>query len=334
VTPLRVIADFPEITVFPSEGLSSPRIHSGLVGVQHALSTSIVLEANVMFSRGGRLLTTDRWNRQASIPGPEPTARRRFNNALPDLLYRANQGRSSYRAFSLTARGRSRRVVWQASYTLGHAKDNQSDPVLGDFSDLGFSGNAVTGRASFARQFDPDTDWGNADFDQRHNFVFYGVAEWRGWELAGVGAIRSGFPFTVESPGMPPLNHNPADLVNPDAVWLMDNGERRLNAAAFAPAVGRVGNSGRNSFYGPGLYNFDLSLGRRFRIAESISIGARLDAFNVLNHENIGNPVSRLGDPKFGTAPRGNTERPNAFRVLSPFADTGRRLQGSVRFEF
>ena len=46
----------------------------------------------------------------------------------------------------------------------------------------------------------------------------------------------------------------------------VNGGVRLINPAAFArPAAGRVGNTGRNAFRGPGFYNIDISLLGRFR---------------------------------------------------------------------
>jgi len=59
-----------------------------------------------------------------------------------------------------------------------------------------------------------------------------------------------------------------------------------------------------------------------------------VDAFNVLNHANLGNPESRLNFSNFGIALKGRTARPNAFRLFGPLDETGRRIQLSVRFEF
>jgi hypothetical protein len=343
-SPLPVLDDFPEVTLF-ADRLASPRVHSGLVGVEHLLGRSWEIEANLLASSGRRLLTTDRWNRQASVPGDAPPSLRRFNNHLPDLLYRANQGRSSYRGMSVLLRRRSRGVIFQASYTLSHAKDNQSDPVLGDFFDLGFTGGSFTAKASFTRQFDPGGDWGNADFDQRHNFVAFAIAPLpgplRGWEISGLAAVRSGFPFTVESSEEIGLLHNPADLVAPDRVWTTrrseNGGVRLLDPTAFRPAGERLGNSGRNTFHGPGLFNIDAALSRRFRascLGETGALGFRLETFNLLNHANLGNPVASLEAEDFGIAYYRRDSRPNAFRILGPLAEAGRHLQFSVRVEF
>jgi hypothetical protein len=108
-----------------------------------------------------------------------------------------------------------------------------------------------------------------------------------------------------------------------------------LSAAAFAaPAFGVQGNTGRNAFAGPGFYSVDVSAARTFVYRERWRNTLRLDAFNLLNHANLGPPNPRLGEQSFGLASFGRTGRPSVFPALTPLAETARRLQLSLRLEF
>ena len=54
-----------------------------------------------------------------------------------------------------------------------------------------------------------------------------------------------------------------------------------------------LGNSGRNSLYGPGLATWDMSLYRNFhvtRISEAFNVQFRAEFFNLLNHTNFLSP--------------------------------------------
>ena len=172
--------DFPGLTLF-DPNLRTGYAQNFFAGVQREVTDSWNIELNLLGALGRKLITTDIVNRQFSLPLDETTGGR-LNPALPDISYRAGQGSSSYYAFTAVSRYRTRRALFQLSYTWGHTIDNQSDPLLGDFFDLSFAGAASAGspgsRASFARQFDSGADRGNADFDQRHNLVFYSI-----WDL-------------------------------------------------------------------------------------------------------------------------------------------------------
>jgi hypothetical protein len=74
-----------------------------------------------------------------------------------------------------------------------------------------------------------------------------------------------------------------------------------LNTAAFAnPAPGTYRNLGNNSLQGPGYFDIDPALSRRFRVRESQSVEIRGEAFNVQNRVNFLNPTATLNNSNFG----------------------------------
>jgi hypothetical protein len=114
-----------------------------------------------------------------------------------------------------------------------------------------------------------------------------------------------------------------------------------LNPAGFAEAApSMLGNEGRNAFIGPGFYSVDLSVARSFGLrwlGESGRLKLRADAFNVLNHANLGNPDSLLTNPPsptFGIATFGRQGRQSGFPAVSPLNETARQVQLSVKIEF
>ena len=62
------------------------------------------------------------------------------------------------------------------------------------------------------------------------------------------------------------------------------------------------GTLGRNAIRGPGDINMDMALAKHFKFFEKDRLDAelRLDAFNVFNHANFGNPDTNIFDPNFG----------------------------------
>jgi hypothetical protein len=281
----------------------------------------------------------------------------------PDLFYRASNGRARYDAFALTARYRAGRAQVHAAYTLGRAWDNQSDALAGDFFNLGFTRtgipSAIVPLPSYTVQFDPAPDWGHADFDQRHNLVFYSLWElpapagsgtWaqlrRGWRVSQMAAFRSGLPFSVIASSRDGALIGPrADLVSPEEAFVRTpypGGVRLLNPDGFRePASGSYGNTSRNAFHGPGFWSVDFSLGRAFTpraLGEGRRIVVRADAFNLLNHANLNNPETFLpadsAAAPFGVALYGRRDLGSGFPTLVPFDETGRQIQILLRLEF
>jgi hypothetical protein len=73
-----------------------------------------------------------------------------------------------------------------------------------------------------------------------------------------------------------------------------------LNPAGFSqPALGTFGNAPLNGLEGPGRKAVDVSLVRAFRFGTQ-QIQARVEAFNVFNWNNWGDPVTAITNANFG----------------------------------
>jgi hypothetical protein len=132
-----------------------------------------------------------------------------------------------------------------------------------------------------------------------------------------------------------------ANLKAPESAHIsrpIDGGYRLLDATAFqAPDQAGLGNTGRNAFRGPGMFNIDLGLSRSFfvpRLGERARVVTRVDAFNVLNHANLNQPDSLISSPTFGQAMFGRQGKEAGFPTLTPFRETARELQVVLRVEF
>lgn len=350
-----VDATFPELTLVDPQLLNG-RVHSYFAGVQHRLTNALVLEVNGTGSFGRRLVTTDLVNRDFTL------ATGRINPKLPDINYRSSEGFSNYNALTAVARYRSSRGALQLAYTWSHVIDNQSEAFTGDFSSLSptylIDKVFFNPSASFSRQFDPHADRGNSDFDQRHNLVLFSWWELPsprvpklarllgGWQVSGLAGFRSGFPYnligpTNAMPGKGVVVNNRPDLINPSAAQVAQpvaGGQLLLSKPAFAPAgASALGTLGRNAFTGPGFYNVDFSVSRTIALrplGEAARLNLRADAYNVLNHVNLGNPISNYGHPAFGIAQYGRSGIGSDFLAAAPLIETPRRLQVSVRVTF
>lgn len=56
------------------------------------------------------------------------------------------------------------------------------------------------------------------------------------------------------------------------------------------PALGTLGNSGRNIFRDTGFHNLDLSVSKNWKFYEKLTLQFRAEMFNITNHPNFANP--------------------------------------------
>ena len=74
-----------------------------------------------------------------------------------------------------------------------------------------------------------------------------------------------------------------------------------LNRAGFEqPAPGTFGSYEVNSIRGPGFWKIDLALSRLFSFPAAQSVELRIEAFNLLNNFNWGNPITNFSSGNFG----------------------------------
>lgn len=178
--------------------------------------------------------------------------------------------------------------------------------------------------------------------DVRHRFAFSAVyslpsmgkagfahAVTKGWRLSAIYQAQSGFPFTVSVFGD---TANAGTLLGENPIRASHTGQqifgpgtrtadRWFNTAAFTtPAAFTFGDVGRNTVYGPGRQTLDLALQREFAVTETIKLQVRAEAFNALNHSNLGTPNRFVNTPQFGTITEASTP--------------GREIQLGLRLSF
>jgi hypothetical protein len=156
-----------------------------------------------------------------------------------------------------------------------------------------------------------------------------------GWQLSGLMQARSGRPLTVTvTRGGSDLPDGNNSGQRPDVVSGVDpypatkTPDQWLNIAAFAvPARGTWGNVARNTLRGPGLFQIDLALQKRFAINGRRNFEFRWEAFNAFNRMNLGNPGTNISTPAtFG-------------RITGPLnsgygTGTARQMQMMLRMNF
>jgi hypothetical protein len=167
-----------------------------------------------------------------------------------------------------------------------------------------------------------------------------------GWQLAGVGTIRSGLPLNVtlsrSATALPDqINTNQRPNVVPGVSIYPANKSPRnwLNAAAFSvPANGTWGNAGANIARAPGHWQMDFALQKRVLTWERLGLTFRAEVFNMLNVAQYGNPVvsmsTKTTNSQLQLVP-GNFGLINgAFNTNPTGSGTPRQIELSMRLDF
>src|SRR5262249_30884311 len=219
----------------------------------------------------------------------------------------ANSGNSNYNSMVFTTKYQGRRgIMIQGSYTFGKSIDYAS-------AFFGSTGE----RTGVADVNNMKAERGPSSFDIRHRAVISYVIElpvvpghrlfgWNnavnkqvfgGWQISGATSLQTGSPFTVyntsqDFSGFNQFNDRP-DVIGSGRLH-QDN--RNVDAAfdtnyfSKTPPTGRVGTSGRNQYYGPGLQNYNFAAGKTFKFTEQMGLQFRAEFFNLFNHTNFANP--------------------------------------------
>ena len=205
---------------------------------------------------------------------------------------------------------------------------------------------AVIGNDSFVRR-NAFTAWGlyklpfgrKGDFLKNAGTVVDEIVG--GWEFSPTFVWQSGLPFTLgysncgsELPSDAPcyVNGDPGKLGTGQTGLPGANTnfprffkQQALGGSFTDPGLDTIGNSGRNSVFGPHLFNSDMSLMKNFNVLERAELQFRMDAFNAFNHVNWGTP-------------NGTIDSTNAGQITSgPFPNGSvnpRQLQFTARVQF
>ena len=230
-----------------------------------------------------------------------------------DVIQQESTGSSIYHGLSVNLKKRfGQHYQFLASYTWSHAIDNSTD---------------LQSLLAPQDNRNPQLERASSSFDQRHRFVFSAIFEspfdpasdnaWHKvfahFTIAPIFEASSGRPFTVLTGSDTNLDFGP----NTDRPSVVPEGTPGSVTSPFIPGVaflpptvcpfpnrttfGCTGNSGRNLFNRPEIWNLDLRVARKFPIGERWSVDAIVDIFNVFNRFNVAD-VNPLCNPLGGAA--------------------------------
>ena len=226
---------------------------------------------------------------------------------------------SNYNGLTATATHRDRYTTVSFNYTYSHALD--------EISNGGFLGFNPSNTISPNNPYDLSQNYGNADYDVRHNITASYVVQlpyWGGphlladhWQFSGTVFYHTGFPYSVTDDNLA-SSLNSQNYFGPafaqqlgaqsthcsaDAVANVSTGEGTpcLQLSGFASPTD-FGGQRRNQFFGPHYVDTDFAAQKGFAIPHwegaTVNVGAQF--FNLFNHPNFAQPVSNIADSNFG----------------------------------
>jgi len=266
-------------------------------------------------------------------------ANSQFRAAAPlgNIAYVDSDSFSNYNALWVTVQKRWHGVSLNSTYTWSKSMDVNS---------LGSQGGY-----NLQDNFNPRNNYGLSDFDARSHFVFSGTWELPfagnrlkdGWLLANITQLQTGNPLNVTTTS----NYNGnTGTIRPNVIGQYSTGRGSILASGNVPFIrgsacttvvsgcafyvqplaAGIGNLHRNALIGPGFADTDLSLQKTTKILENVALVLRIDAFDLLNHTNFGNPNLTAGAATFGQI--------TATRTAVGDAGSSRQLQFAGKITF
>jgi hypothetical protein len=296
------------------------RLQTWNVNIERQIGRQLALRIGYFGSQGDRLRISRNINQPVNgvrpFPFLSPDSPIMPGAPLGNIIEVDSVGLSSYHGLWVSANQRlTSGLQFNASYTLSKSLD---------YNSLNSQGVVVQ------NSYDIANSRGLSDYDARHRFVadviyelpFTGNAFAEGWQIAAIVQAQSGNPVNiVTSSGAfngvantlrPDLIGSPEIIGSPSQWFANGVCEPRIpglctSASQFALPVSpdgtfHFGDLGRNVIIGPGFTNVDLSLIKRTPLGPNARLELRLEAFNVLNHPNFGQPgrIAAVGSTSFG----------------------------------
>ena len=277
------------------------RIQQWSINVEQQLPFDTIGSVAYAGTYGDRLFDKTR-NLNTATPGPgfNPAARRPYPQ-LQAVNAALSRGWMKYNSLQMRLERRNVNGLYLlGAYTFAKATTNGVS---------GFGGDP--GIVYYPVVTDDAVDEGSANTDLRHNFTLstlynlpfmnnasgVGGALLGNWSVNLIFVAHSGYPL-----GMSMANNQSGTAFGnrPDRVCdgaIDDPSVRRwFDTSCFvAPAVGVLGNAERTTLFGPGRWNADMALSKKFG-----GFQFRAEIFNVFNNAQFAVPNTVVGSPTFG----------------------------------
>ena len=312
------------------------------LSIEQALSANFSLNLAYVGSKGTHLLQLSYVNVINPLTGERPYPE------YSQIPWRGDTGNSSYNALAVSLKSNfSHGLLVSANYTWSHSIDDGSNGS-GDGDSV-----APQNVSCFPIGAAPCGERADSAFDAPNvfnaNFIYelpFGAGKPYGsenrfvraissyWQISSIFIARSGFPVNLTTNGTGPdgnTNNQRPNLVPGQPLYLAGGS---INPNAFCtPGIADplypggmcpagFGDVPRNFLRGPGTWQSDWALSRRFPITERTQLQFRAEVFNIFNKAQFANPDGLISAADFGrvylplnTTPIG-TGTPRQFQFL------------------
>jgi hypothetical protein len=250
-------------------------------------------------------------------------------NAPGGISYLATEGVSNYNALQASFQRRfTHGLAFDANYTWaktlsditgfseqGDQGWSNANPFDIRGTEYGIDENDIQNR--FALSLNYDVQWGKEFTGIKKAFL-------GGWSANMITVWQSGKPFTINNSGSgvdnpeglgfsnravaqnSGGNDRPDTISDPRSIGNRNN-SHWFNTAAFAPQpLGTIGNTQRNSLFGPNFRHVDMSIFKNFPVTERVNLQFRAESFNISNTPsdfiaNNNSSNQAFGNNAFGT---------------------------------
>jgi hypothetical protein len=340
--PAPIVTSIPSSGIIPVAGalansgyvdvnlkFKEPYVESWNLAVQRALPGKFVLEAAYVGNHGVDVPAVFNIN-AATVAGSGQAGRPLVqlygvNAPTGDVALKFVGTSSDYHSLQVKFdRKFSNGFLMTTAYTYGKAMGFKTDGgSISINSTVGSLADYIGG--NIRRNYAP------LEYDRRHTFVNSVIYELPfgkskpfltsgvgsqllgGWQVSTVLTMMTGLPLvfsgggTLNAPGnqqVPNFNGSFKVLHGVGTPW--------FDTSAFSKGPDNaLGTAPRIAFSGPGFFNLDASVFRRFAIKERIGLELRAEAISVTNTPQFSNPVTNFNSSSFGlvtstrTAPYG-----------------------------
>ncbi len=288
--------------------------------LEQALPANFSLNMAYVGSKGTHLLQLSYVNVEDPLTGLRPYPE------FSQIPWRGDTGNSSYNALAISLkRSFTAGLLVSANYTWAHEIDDDSNGS-GD-------GDSITPQNVSCLPTGAPQCGERADgaFDARNvfnaNFIYelplgagkpyfsenaFERAVLSHWQISSIFIARSGFPVNLTTSGTGPdgnTNDQRPNLVPGQPLYLAGG---NINPNAFCTpgtadpfypggmCPAGFGDVPRNFLRGPGVWQSDWAISRRFPITERAQIQFRAEVFNIFNRAQFANPDGLISASDFG----------------------------------